>query len=177
MGLSKRTIFNRSISHYFFGLKTAKFQLIISKKNNLIFKFLTINFSKPIGSKNNPNRQTSNGPCDKPELVPNVKNGAYDLCESTKSKKRCDLKCDAGYAAVGSQKWVCKNGKDGAEIADEGGQCKKAPELPSPPGSCKPPSTWKETGSYSAGTHDAACDGDANGKKCFITYSLECKPG
>ena len=134
-------------------------------------------FSKPIGSKNSPNRQTTNGPCDKPELVPNVKNGAYEVCESTKAKKRCDLKCDAGYAAVGSQKWVCKNGKDGAEISDEGGQCKKAPELPSPPGSCKPPSTWKETGSYSAGTHDAACDGDANGKKCFITYSLECKPG
>ena len=134
-------------------------------------------FSKPIGSKNSPNRQTTNGPCDKLELVPNVKNGAYEVCESTKAKKRCDLKCDAGYAAVGSQKWVCKNGKDGAEISDEGGQCKKAPELPSPPGSCKPPSTWKETGSYSAGTHDAACDGDANGKKCFITYSLECKPG
>merc|ERR1712003_173852 len=49
-------------------------------------------FCKPIGSKNNPNRQTSNGPCDKPELVPNVKNGAYEVCESTKAKKRCDLK-------------------------------------------------------------------------------------
>merc|ERR1712106_153315 len=26
-------------------------------------------------------------------------------------------------------------------------------------------------------SHGQACDGDANGKKCFITYKLECKPG
>ena len=149
------------------------------RKNNEIFQeesLVNFNCSKPIGSKSNPNREVT-GPCDKPELVPRVKNGVFDVCESTKSKKRCDLSCDAGYAVVGSPKWVCKNEKSGAEITEEGGQCKKAPELPSPPDSCKPPSTWKETGSYGEGVHDAACDGDAKGKKCFITYELNCKPG
>jgi hypothetical protein len=114
-------------------------------------------------------------PCDADEIQPFTDNGTYGNCDSSSTKKRCDLTCNEGFISVGSNKWVCKNEMGEPVITEEGGQCKQVPELPSPPDKCKPPSTWTQTGSYTEGVHSPACDSNSN--DCAITYKLLCKKG
>lgn len=129
-------------------------------------------------------------PCDADEIQPFTDNGKYGNCDSSSTKKRCDLTCNEGnflfvfciliisllgFISVGSNKWVCKNEMGEPVITEEGGRCKQVPELPSPPDKCKPPSTWTETGAYTEGVHSPACDSGSN--DCAITYKLLCKKG
>merc|ERR1712062_460662 len=120
-----------------------------------------------------PNKEVYKFPCDAKR--PSTENGKFE-CDKDKNKMKCDLQCNSNAVREGSSKFVCKNNGNKAEVTQTAGSCLAVPELPSPPATCKPPSTWRKTGSYLEGNMSAACD-EADSKKCKTTYNLECKDG
>jgi len=86
---------------------------------------------------------------------------------------KCEISCNSDAVLEGSAKFVCKNNDKKAEVTQEAGSCLAIPELPSPPSSCKPPSTFRKTGSYLEGNKSSGC----SDTKCKTTYILECKDG
>merc|ERR1711990_660557 len=117
-----------------------------------------------------PGKQVHKFPCDAKR--PTVQDGRVE-CDSDSKKMKCEISCNSDAVLEGSAKFVCKNNDNKAEVTQEAGNCLAIPELPSPPSSCKPPSTFRKTGSYLEGNKSSGC----NGTKCKTTYNLECKDG